>query len=127
MTDKEYAMTFGEWCNNTKGMSLALNEYGEILWNDRNKASAVEQWHDLWCAERKAYRLEEKNLLIVTALEGLKKQGIECKLCSYQNGHIKAKTVHGRILSYYATTGTIAGYNGTMVEGLDKFIELCKK
>lgn len=126
MTKEEYNMTFGEWCNATKGMSLRLDKFGDIMWDEKDKKAAMEQWHDLWQAELKAYRLEEKNLAITVALEGLKKHGIECKLCSYQNGHIRAKTAHGRILSYYATTGTIAGYGGTTVEGFDKFIELCK-
>jgi hypothetical protein len=126
MTKDQYDMSFGEWCNHTKGTNLKLDEFGAIVWNDPNKESVTNQYHDLWMAELKAYRLQEKNDQIVSALESIRKHGIECVLCNYQNGHIKAKTKHGRVLSYYATTGTIAGYWGTPVEGLDYFIEMCE-
>lgn len=127
MDKNQYKMTFGEWCNATKGTNLKLNEYGEIIWNDPGKAYATQQYHELWMAESKAYRLAEKNNKIVNALESIKKHGFECVLCSYQNGHIKAKTKHGRILSYYATTGTIAGYGETPVKGLDNFIAMLEE
>jgi hypothetical protein len=126
MNKEQFDMTFGEWCNRTKGTNLKLDTFGGIAWNEQDKESAVDQYHDLWMAERKAYLLQEKNEQIVSALESIRKHGIECVLCNYQNGHIKAKTKHGRILSYYATTGTIAGYWGTTVEGLDCFIEMCE-
>lgn len=127
MNAEQYDMTFGEWCNSTKGTNLKLTEYGEIDWRDSQKAQATDQYHDLWIAERKEYKLREKNQKITNALESLKKEGIKCVLSNYQNGHIKAKSKHGRILSYYATTGTIAGYMDTTVEGLDSFIALCKE
>ena len=127
MNEEQYNMTFGEWCNATKGTNLSLNDYGEIDWRDPQKSQVTEQYHDLWKAERKEYTLRDKNRKITNALESLKKHGIESVLCNYQNGHIKAKTKHGVILSYYATTGTIAGYRDTAVEGLDAFIELCNR
>ncbi|MBR1750911.1 MAG: hypothetical protein IJ740_08535 [Ruminococcus sp.] len=127
MTDKEYQMTFGEWCNTTKGTSLKLTQFGEIDYTDQNKFVVTEQFHDLWEAERKEYRLREKNRKITNALENLKAEGVECVLSSYQSGHIKAKSKHGVIYSYYATTGTIAGYYGTNICGLDEFIKLCKE
>lgn len=127
MTRDEYSMTFGEWCNKTKGTKLKLNQFGDIDFRDKGKQSAVDQYHDLWTAERKAFVLQDKNEKITNALQSLKKQGIKCVLSNYQNGHIKAETKHGIILSYYATTGTIAGYLWTNVEGLDEFIRMCKQ
>ena len=127
MTDNEYNMQFGEWCNSTQNEHLSLGQFGEILYTDSRRDEAIRLYHDLWEAERKEYRLRIKNQKITNALESLKKQGIECELSSYQNGHIKAKTKHGRILSYYATTETIAGYFGTKVKGLDEFIRICKE
>lgn len=127
MNKEQYDMTFGEWCNATQDAGLSLTEYGEIDWRDPRKAQITEQYHDLWIAERKEYMLRDKNHKITNALESLKNNGIEGILCNYQNGHIKAKTKHGTILSYYATTGTIAGYRETSVEGLDAFIDLCNE
>ena len=122
-----YSMSFGEWCNSTKGTALKLTKYGEIEWNDPGKSDAVAQYHDLWMAERREYTLREKNERITHALQSLKNEGIKCRLCDYQNGHIQAFTRHGIKLSYYATTGTIAGYKDTFVEGLEEFIRLCKR
>ena len=127
MTDKEYNMTFGEWCNFTKGTNLTLDKCNEIAWNDPKKGAAITLYHDIWINERKSYVLKAKTRSISSALEALKKAGIKCELANYQNGHIKAKSKHGIKMSYYATTGTIAGYLGTSVEGLDEFIELCLK
>ena len=127
MNQQQYEMTFGEWCNSTKGENLNLDEYGQIDWRDSNKQTVTDLYHDLWIAERQEYVLRNKIEKIVNALESLKKHGIECKLCNYQNAHIKAKTKHGVILSYYATTETIAGYADTSVRGLDEFIRLCSK
>lgn len=127
MTKEQYDMTFGEWCNTTKGTGLQLTEYKEIHWLEPRKQMVTDQYHDLWVAERKEFLLRDKNERITMALQSLKKEGIECVLSNYQNAHIKAKTKHGVILSYYATTGTIAGYWGTTVEGLDEFIRICKQ
>lgn len=127
MTSEEYDMTFGQWCNTTKGTNLKLTEFGDIDWQEPKKSEAMSQYHELWIAERQAYVLQEKNESITNAIQSLKKEGIECVLCNYQNAHIKAKTKHGVILSYYATTETIAGYKDTTVTGLDEFIRLCKK
>lgn len=127
MTKEEYELTFGQWCNKTKGMNLQLTEFGGIDWREPKKDEAMLQYHELWMAERQAYILKEKNENITNAMQSLKKEGIECVLCNYQNGHIKAKTKHGIILSYYATTETIAGYKDTDIKGLDEFIRLCRK
>lgn len=127
MNAQEYEMSFGEWCNATKGMALTLTEYGDIYWRDDGKKEAMEQYFDLWKAERKEYTIRDKNERITHALQCLKNEGIKCRLCDYQNGHIQAITGHGIKLSYYATTGTIAGYKDTSVEGLEEFIRLCKR
>lgn len=127
MTEAEYELTFGEWCNTTKGTHLELTEFGSIDYRSKDKQSVTEQYHDLWMAERKEFTYRQKNQSITTALESLKKRGIPCELSNYQNGHIKAKSRRGIILSYYATTGTIAGYADTAVNGLDEFIRLCER
>lgn len=127
MNAEQYNMTFGEWCNATKGTNLKLTKYGEIHWEEWKKQEVTEQYHDLWMAERKEFVLRDKNEKISNALMSLKAEGIECVLSNYQNAHIKAKNRHGVIMSYYATTGTITGYRDTTVEGLDEFIRLLKK
>jgi len=126
MDERLYQMTFGQWCNETKGTTLTLTEYGEIDWRDKAKKYVMERYHDLWMAERKEFVLRDKNEKINNALMNLKKAGFECVLSNYQNGHIKAKNRHGVIMSYYATTGTIAGYLGTNVQGIDEFIRILR-
>lgn len=127
LTNELFDMTFGQWCNETKGLALALTEFGDIDYREPRRAEAVEQYHDLWIAERKEYLLRDKNEKINAALMNLRAEGIECVLSNYQNGHIKAKNRHGVVMSFYATTGTIAGYKDTNVEGLDDFIRLLKR
>lgn len=127
MTEEQYNMTFFEWCNATKGNGLTLTEYGDVDYRNPMRKLVTEQYHDLWMAECKEYRLRSKNQKIASALQAIKAEGIECVLSSYQSGHIKAKSKHGVVYSYYATTGTIAGYKDTNVSGLDEFIKLCKE
>lgn len=127
MNAEEYNMTFGQWCNATKGESLELDEYGGIFWKDKNKARCMDEYHALWMSEREGYRLKEKNEQITTALEALRAQGITCILSDYASGHIRAKNRYGVSMSYYATTGTITGYGGTPIKGLDEFIRLLKR
>lgn len=127
MTEKEYAMSFGEWCNATQGTHLKLTPYGDIDFRDGGKHDATAQYMELWKQERQEYVLREKNQRIMTALQALRVRDIEVRLCNYQNGHIKARSAHGIIYSYYATTGTIAGYKDTSVAGLDEFIRLCEE
>lgn len=126
MTEEQYNMTFFEWCNATKLTGLILDEYGNVDYKNPMRKQVTDQYHDLWVAECKEYRLRSKNQKITSALQAIKSDGIQCVLCSYQSGHIKAKSRHGVVYSYYATTGTIAGYKGTNTEGLDEFIKLCK-
>lgn len=127
MTDAEYNMTFGEWCNATKGTALKLDKYNEIAWDEAKKEATKTLYHDAWMLERKDYTLKSKTRAISSALEALKKAGIKCELANYQNGHIKAMSIHGISMSYYATTGTIAGYSDTTIEGIDEFISLCQQ
>lgn len=126
MTDEQYSMTFFEWCNAAHCTGLILNEYGDVDYRNPLRKTVTEQYHDLWKAELKEYRLRNKNQRISSALEAIKSEGFECILSSYQSGHIKAKSRHGIVYSYYATTETIAGYKGTNVRGLDEFIKLLK-
>ena len=127
MTREEYEMTFGEWCNHTQHTDLKLNVFGDIDFRDTEKDKVTDKFYDLWTSERREYvkRIKEEN--ITNALQSLRKEGIKCELCCYQNAHIKAMTKHGVILNYYATTGTIAGYRDTSIEGLEELIRLCKK
>lgn len=127
MTEQEYELSFGAWCNKTKGTDIKLTEFGEIDWRDPRKEEIKSQYHDLWMAEREEFILRDKNEKITNALQSLKAEGIKCELSNYQNAHIKAITKHGVLMSYYATTGTIAGYAHTSVNGLDEFIRLCKQ
>ena len=127
MTEEQYNMTFFEWCNATKGTGLTLTEYGDVDYRNPMRKLVTEQYHDLWMAECKEYRLRSKNQKITSALQAIKAEGIECVLSSYQSGHIKAKSKHGVVYSFYATTGTIAGYKDTSISGLDELIKLCKE
>lgn len=126
MTEKEFAMAFGEWCNAVMGTAYKLTEFGDIDYRDPGRREAYDQYHELWMQVRKSYVFRDKNEKITSALLALRKAGIDCHLCSYQNGHIKAISRHGVVYSYYATTGTIAGYNGTEVSGLESLLRLCK-
>lgn len=74
--------------------------------------------------ERRAYHFQAKNELIVHALEALTARGFKPVLSCYDNGHIKTKSKRGKTLSYYATTGTIAGYLGTNINGIEEYIRL---
>lgn len=127
MTDAEYKMTFGQWCNETKGATLLLDKFKEIAWNEKKKSEYTKRYHDEWMREREGYRLKDKDMKITTALESLRAQGITCILSDYASGHIRAKNRHGVSMSYYATTGTITGYGGTSVKGIDEFIRLLKR
>lgn len=126
MTDSQYEMTFGQWCNSVHGMNLALNDFGDIDWRDPKRREA-EMYKELWLQSRQEYVLRTKNEKIMTALQAIRKAGFWCELCNYQNGHIIAKSRHGITHSYYATTGTIAGYRDTSVNGLDEFIRVCEE
>ena len=127
MTDDEYILHFGEWCNSVKGMGLKLTNSGTIDFSEPKREEAKEKYWDHWINERKYFRLQKKNEEIINALISLKNQGIKCRLCSFTNGHIQAVTKGGSVLSYYVTTGTISGYWGTHINGLDELIRLCKK
>lgn len=131
MNEKEYEYTFWQWCNEVKGTHVLINEYGERIWKcndeqERHQKDVKEKYHDFWISLRAEYRYRKKAEQITHALESIRQEGINCMLCSQQNGHIKALSKHGIWMSYYATTGTIAGYGYTSVKGLDEFIRLCK-
>ena len=126
MTAEQYEMSFGQWCNRIQGMNLMLTEYGDIDWREPKNRDA-EQYKVLWVNLRHEFSLRAKNEKIMNALQAIRKAGFDGSLCNYQNGHIKAKSKHGIVYSYYATTGTIAGYRDTCVNGLDEFIRMCEE
>ena len=124
MKKEEYAMTFGQWLNNVKKENVILTVAGELSWEEPRKDEVMQRWHDIWMDQRKQYRLQEKNEQITHALEAIKAKGFQAILKNYDNGHIMARSRSGKLMSYYATTGTITGYWGTAIEGLDEFIRL---
>lgn len=131
MTPKEYEMSFAEWCKYVKNRSdIILDKFRDFSYSDKMFKTKDECYKVYWeewmylCAD---FRLRKKHYLITNALESLRKNGIECKLNNWQNGCITAMTKNGRIMTYYATTGTIAGYGETTMSGLETFITLCKQ
>lgn len=126
MTNAEYEMNFGEWVNTTKGENVMLDAIGDISWSDPRKDEVTKRWHQVWIEQRKAHRLQKKNEQITHALEAIKASGFNCLLKCWDNGHILTRSKSGKPLSYYATTGTIAGYYDTPVAGLDEYIRLLR-
>lgn len=127
MTAAEYEMRFGQWCNATRGTNYKLDQFGDIAWDEPKKKEANKKYLDFWYAERGEFCLKDKHEKIIHALERLKNEGIDCRLQNYANAHINAMSKHGQVYAYYATTGTIAGYMGTSIYGLDELIRLCKE
>ena len=131
MTELEYEMPFAKWCKETKCEKIMLDQFGSFHWSEKRKAEITEKWHELWENERTAYRIKLKNELITNALLAIKNAGFRCRLCSYQNGHINAKSRRGTVFAFYATTGRIAGQNnGTEwgdENGLDELLRLLEK
>jgi len=122
---------FGDWLVRVVGVkNLPLTPAGEIRWNPKIDARIKElneRYHDIWVVERKDYNEHDKAMKISTALEGIKAAGFNCKLLCYDNGHIQAESKRRKKMSYYATTGTITGYSGTCIEGIDEFIKLLER
>lgn len=69
-------------------------------------------------------RYREKNEVIRNAIEVLCTRGYRAVLKDPTNGCIRVFGRNGRAVTYYATTGTIAGYMNTPIEGIDGVIEL---
>lgn len=129
MTSFEYELTFCQWCNRTKGTEIITTSFGEYIYNPDNKKlyeESKQKYYDEWMAQRKDYVLKEKEFAISNALMTLKNAGVEATLANHQNACIKARARNGRKYTYYATTGTIAGYRGTSVDGLDELIRMLK-
>lgn len=131
MTEEEYKKTFAEWCRDVKGhKNIVLTKEGDWTYHEGVKEirdKCKELYWDEWMCLRKDFCARKKEYQITNALESIKRNGIVCKLNNWQNGCITALSKHGRTLTYYATTGTIAGYGETSVKGLEMFIALCKK
>lgn len=125
-------MTEAEWINFTFDKDFPVNEFGCF---DHQKGSVkqfeeyrrlVDEHEDEYFQELREFNLFEKKHKIELALEVLKNNGIRARLMNAQNGHILATSKRGIKYSYYAGTGTIAGYYNTSVFGLDWLIKLCK-
>jgi len=67
---------------------------------------------------------EQKESMILTAMEVLKKNGYEYRLCNKQNGHIQVKSRRNVIYNFYPTTGTIAGYDWNETKGIDALLQI---
>lgn len=61
--------------------------------------------------------------IVRMAINALRANGISFDMPNPQNGQLNCRTRHGVIVSYYPTTGTIAGYDD--LRGLDDLIKLC--
>lgn len=57
------------------------------------------------------------------AMNALRFASIPFDMPNPQNGQLNCRTRHGVIVSYYPTTGTIAGHDN--LRGLDDLIKLC--
>ena len=68
-----------------------------------------------------------KEVVILNALDVIHKRGFECRMCNKQNGHIQAISNKGRIINYYPTTETIAGYDFETVHGLDSLLKILEE
>lgn len=67
---------------------------------------------------------QQKESIILDALETIKKNGYKCELMNRQNGHIHVYTKHGVVLNFYPTTGTIAGYDWEKIRGIDMLLQI---
>ena len=124
MTKDEYNLTFGQWAKYVRKEDIILDKFGDRWYQDKRKSEVTEKWHDVWEELRKAYRMQEKSELIIHAMETIKAKGFTALLKNWDNAHIISKSKSGKVLSYYATTGTITGYKDTTIKGLDEYIRL---
>ena len=94
-------MTLGQWCNKYRGLNLALNDLGEIVYS-----KCPTEWQKIddkmredFYRELAEFKLIEKTEKITAAQLALKNAGIDCTLRNFDNGHITAKSRHGRTRS----------------------------
>lgn len=120
-------LSFGQWLRDVKREKVTLDEDGKLDWRDPRYKELMDKYHDAWFAELKQYRRAKKTADIANALEAIKAAGYACRLMCQENAHIQAISKHGVKMSYYATSGTIAGYDGTDCNGLDCFITLLSR
>ena len=127
MTSEEYKLTFLEWASKVKGENVETNKLGYApLLTATNKAIR-DRWYDAWMEEREQYRFQIKSEQISHAIEAIKANGFNPVLKNWDNAHIMATSKNGKSMSYYATTGTITGYYGTQIKGVDEFLRLLKQ
>ena len=68
---------------------------------------------------------EKREVKVLHAQEVIRKAGFVCVLLNQQNGHLQCYTKRGNKVSYYPSTGTIAGYD--TVEGLDDLLKVLEE
>lgn len=124
MTDAEYEMTFGQYIRDVKHEPVTLMQNGSISYSDPKREAVETKYHDSWESKRAQYRLAKKQAAISDSLEAIKAAGYKAHLMNYENACIQAISKHGVKVAYYATSGTIAGYYGTDIMGLDCLIDL---
>ena len=93
-------------------------------WKKVLRSSEVSK--QVYTAEREQFHYQQKQEQIMHALETLAANGIEAQLACFDNCHIIAKSKSGKKMSYYAGSGTITGYYGTQINGLDEYIRLLR-
>ena len=127
----EMDLTFAQYAVKHNIADIKLDENGSVLYEANNKRiynEAKEKYFDWWLEQRKERYQFDKEEAIKSAIARIKAKGLEYEVKSYQNAHINVKSKHSKtIFAYYATTGTIAGYWGTPVNGVERLIELCEK
>ena len=73
------------------------------------------------------YCSKNKEVIITEALDILAKNGYNAILKNKANGHIWIKTDMNIIISYYPTTGTIAGYDCEQFRGIETLLEILER
>ena len=70
---------------------------------------------------------EQKESIILTAINVLEKNGYIVRLRNKQNGHLQVISKRGVCYNFYPTTGTIAGYDWDKVNGIDALLRILRE
>jgi hypothetical protein len=119
---------------------MELEEYYDFfVWKENMRQKAVHchslDKYEKWLKDEEAVRAEyerecrhfcyqQKHDDIVKALRAIRASGHEARLANFTNSCITANSKRGAKLTYFACSGTIQGYGGTNVHGIDCFIKL---
>lgn len=68
-----------------------------------------------------------KEVIITEVLDILAKNGYNAVLKNKENGHIWIKTDLNVVISYYPTTGTIAGYDWNQHRGIESVLAILNR